>query len=611
MTVSLAAVCTLLGGMALTAVVSAGPALADYEPGSNDVVGVGSDTLQYMLDFGAGGDTNGDLGYNNSAYYKLDSMDATADANGRFSWAVGATLASPTAGALNPTDVLRGGTYPQQRINGSGAGISALLADTSVLDPTINFVRMSSNPTASEGAVAAANGWQGLQDFVLGTDTLQEAADLTNNIPCGTATGACPATTGGLQSNNLVTAGLSAVELGHIYEANTPNCYAWPGLWALAGSSATATASTTLSAAITSATATSISVSSTTGFPATLPFSVAISNGTASGWEAATVTAESGDTLTVTRGVYGTTAQTAASGATVSLIPTGISTDTIIPIIPQSGAGIRSTFLADLSTALGTTVNAGTCTTIGESNDPTAITSLATNSSGNPLTVNPVDGSTCSPNCAYDAIEPFSGARLDLWNGVVGNSSYGSNVGAANAYFRNPADPYPNTKADVETPGIEQLANTTTLSAAITSSATSLTVASDAGFPTTAPFTVTIGTEDLTVTAVSGTTWTVTRGANGTTAAAQAAGATVSLVDTVDNTPTYTDHRDLYVVYRWTDQISSTDWQPGSATNWAETLFCNPGGSFTPFFQTGPGQVLLSEAGDDPSTQTCLSSPFS
>jgi hypothetical protein len=126
MTVSLAAVCTLLGGMALTAVVSAGPALADYEPGANDVVGVGSDTLQFMLDFGADGDTNGDLGFNATNVYKLVSMDATADSNARFSWAVGATLASPTAGALNPTDVLRGGTYPQQRINGSGAGIKAL-----------------------------------------------------------------------------------------------------------------------------------------------------------------------------------------------------------------------------------------------------------------------------------------------------------------------------------------------------------------------------------------------------------------------------------------------------------------------------------------------------
>jgi hypothetical protein len=351
-------------------------------------------------------------------------------------------LSDPTAGELNPTVVLRGQTYPVQRINGSGAGISALLADTSAADPTINFVRMSSNPTASEGAVAEANGWQGLQDFVLGTENLRVAADDTSNAPCGT---------GGTCSSGTIP-GLSAKELGEIYEANTGSCLTWADLYT-----------------------------------------------------------EAGET-----------------------VPAGTSTDTIIPIIPQAGAGIRTTFLTDLGAALGLTgaLTPGTCTTIGESNDPTAMTSLSS------TTTNPITGSTCSPNCAADAIEPFSGSRLNLWEGLSGNTTYGSSPGQANAYFRNPNDVYPNTSADVEAPGIEQLTGTPP-----------------------------------------------------------------------DGTTTYTDTRNLNVVYPWTDQISTTGWQPGSKLNWAEALFCNPGGA-TPFFQTAEGQLLIAEAGANPATQSCLTTPL-
>jgi len=448
-TVSLAAACTLLGGMALTAVMSAGPALADYAPGPNDIVGGGSDTLQYMVDFAADGDVDGDAGYNDlGGAYKLVSMDATADANARFSWAVGASLSNPTAGALNPTAVYRGGTYPQLRINGSGAGINALLADTSAADPTINFARMSSNPTASEGAVAQTNGWDGLQDFVLGTENLRIAADLTTNAPCG-STGTCSGST---------IPGISAKQLGLIYEANTPNCLTWADLYS---------------------------------------------------------TADGG------------------SGT----VPAGVSNDVIIPIIPQPGSGTRSTFLADLGAALGlgtgVSVTPGSCTTIGEENDPTAITSLSS------TTTNPIiTTDTCSPNCAADAIEPFSGARLDLYSGLSGNTTFGSNPGQANAYFRNPAIAYPNTSASVLTPGIEQLTGT-------------------------GP----------------------------------------------DGTASYTDTRNLNIVYRWTDQISTTPWQPGGSLNWAETLFCDPGGP-TPFFQTAAGKTLLAEAGANPASQSCLTSPL-
>ncbi len=74
------------------------------------------------------------------------------------------------------------------------------------------------------------------------------------------------------------------------------------------------------------------------------------------------------------------------------------------------------------------------------------------------------------------------------------------------------------------------LAASTTLASPITAAQTSITVASDVGFP--APnFYIYIGSEILLVTAVSGaknTTWTVVRGQQGTTAASAASGAAVT-----------------------------------------------------------------------------------
>jgi hypothetical protein len=69
---------------------------------------------------------------------------------------------------------------------------------------------------------------------------------------------------------------------------------------------------------------------------------------------------------------------------------------------------------------------------------------------------------------------------------------------------------------------------TTTLSGTITAGATSLSVASAAEFSSADPFTILIGSEVMLVTAGQGTTtWTVTRGYGGTTAAAHTSGATV------------------------------------------------------------------------------------
>lgn len=78
----------------------------------------------------------------------------------------------------------------------------------------------------------------------------------------------------------------------------------------------------------------------------------------------------------------------------------------------------------------------------------------------------------------------------------------------------------------------ESFANnaTTTLSGTITSGASSLVVTSAATFPLSPQFRLLIDSEFLLVTAMTGTTFTVTRGVEGSTAAAHSNGATVSHV---------------------------------------------------------------------------------
>jgi hypothetical protein len=158
------------------------PATADYAPSSTDVVGLGGDTPQFDLNFGADGDINGNLGYNAANNVnKLVSFDANGDANGRGAYLNGSSLASPKN--LNPTIVLRAGTSPIQRPSSTGAGISALLADT---NHAIDFVRAARQPTAAEQQQAINKGWGGLHVVQLGTDAIQMVAASTgSNAPAG------------------------------------------------------------------------------------------------------------------------------------------------------------------------------------------------------------------------------------------------------------------------------------------------------------------------------------------------------------------------------------------------------------------------------------------
>ena len=198
--VTLGLAAATVAGTLLPMAVFAGPAFADYAPNSKDVVGVGSDTLQYMIDFMADGDAYGYPGYNQLGNkYKLVNIDATADANARLAYGVDGgqatqAVCSPGTGStagtgnqtgtntgvpcvLNPTIVLRAGLQPIQRPNGSGAGFKALVQDIVVGDnastaangtksEVINFSRASSTQTTT----ATFPGTEALDQLSLATD---------------------------------------------------------------------------------------------------------------------------------------------------------------------------------------------------------------------------------------------------------------------------------------------------------------------------------------------------------------------------------------------------------------------------------------------------------
>ncbi len=164
--------------------VGASTARADYAPQPGDIVGVGGDTPQYALSFLADGDYLGAAGFNAAgAYNRLVVFDATADANGRSAYTNSVTTGAPSV-ALNPTDVLRAGTYPVQRVSSSGNAITALLADTGSTE-VINFVFSASLPTPAQQTTASNNGWGYLHVVEIGTDSVQIAADSTTNAPSG------------------------------------------------------------------------------------------------------------------------------------------------------------------------------------------------------------------------------------------------------------------------------------------------------------------------------------------------------------------------------------------------------------------------------------------
>ncbi len=381
------------------------PAYADYAPNQGDVVGVGSDTLQYMVDFMADGDAYGDPGYNQLGNkHKLVNIDATADANARLAYGVdggqsGQTTCTPGTGStagtgnqtvtntglpcvLNPTVVLRAGLQPVQRPNGSGAGFKALVQDmvaghNTPATEVINFSRASATQSTTATFPAGVN----LDQLSVADDTL----------PMLTSSGANP--------THAVP--LSASQLSIIYAANSGSCITWndpriSGVW--------------LEGAVTNST-------TTVTFPAGDPQPTSANVG----WVVQGAGIPTGDTVASvgTNSITLLNAATASNTENVGLVNPTASTDAIVPLIPQVGSGTRSFFLGQLVPTLS---SPGTCAQVSEENDPTAIYDVA-----NGLGLDP-----------KDAIEPMSQGRLDLYLGV-NNTGTSGGIGG---YFLDPSCAY-------------------------------------------------------------------------------------------------------------------------------------------------------------------------
>jgi hypothetical protein len=174
-------------GLAASAlpILSSGTAFADYQPQAGDLVGVSGDTAQYAVGFAADGDVLGSPGFNGAGNKnRVVLFNATPDANGRSAYTNSVTTGAASTN-LNPTDVLRAGTDPVQRVSSSGAAISALLADQNSPE-VINYVASTSLPTSTQQTQAGNQGWNYLHVVEIGTDAVQIAVNsASTDAPAG------------------------------------------------------------------------------------------------------------------------------------------------------------------------------------------------------------------------------------------------------------------------------------------------------------------------------------------------------------------------------------------------------------------------------------------
>ncbi|WP_448631233.1 substrate-binding domain-containing protein [Cellulomonas soli] len=148
--------------LVLTAVVAgviaasvASPAAADPTPQPRDIVGVGSDTSEFVMNYIADGAVvSGSLaaGYNSAAGSRLVSFDAT-----------GSATITPRAGSAAIT-----------RPNGSGAGKALLYGAGN--NTAVTFARSSSGPSAAEASA-------GLYHVPFALDTVKAATASTSHAP--------------------------------------------------------------------------------------------------------------------------------------------------------------------------------------------------------------------------------------------------------------------------------------------------------------------------------------------------------------------------------------------------------------------------------------------
>ncbi|HEY3926632.1 MAG TPA: substrate-binding domain-containing protein [Acidothermaceae bacterium] len=186
-------------------VLGSGSAFGDDQPNSGDIVGVGSDTVQYASDFIADGDTAGHGGVNASGTFRDFSFFATGDGNGRALYdSSGHLLVGGNAGGASSnlqgttTVVLRQGTKPVARPDGSGDGIGALTQDSvggpkyeGLPNNSIQYARASRLPKGAEQTTCSnnASGCGGLHVFQFASDNLEIAKLSTgsNAVPLSIA----------------------------------------------------------------------------------------------------------------------------------------------------------------------------------------------------------------------------------------------------------------------------------------------------------------------------------------------------------------------------------------------------------------------------------------
>ncbi len=223
-------VCLIGAAVASVALSTTSASASSSAPRTGDVVGVGSDTLQNAANFVFDGSPGVTGGYNNVGNnHRVYSFDATGDANGRATYdgTCGAAQASTGLGVfcdsttnLTPnllpnTTILRAGTNPVVTPNGSGAGIAALISDSTAAGyqglPTgsIQFARASRLPNSTEeGNCPTTGACGGLHVYQAATDTLVAAVS-------GAGTNA--------------PAGLNAAELANIYDCTWTHWNQVPG----------------------------------------------------------------------------------------------------------------------------------------------------------------------------------------------------------------------------------------------------------------------------------------------------------------------------------------------------------------------------------------------
>jgi hypothetical protein len=111
------------------------------------------------------------------------------------------------------------------------------------------------------------------------------------------------------------------------------------------------------------------------------------------------------------------------------------SDDWVAPLIPVVSTDTREIFLNDLAVLGngGTQITLGDCVTTVEEDQPTGITSFVTPAGwGGAVGAGVAD--------SQDAIMPFFGGRLNLWDGISGSTSTAPSSGVG--YFRNPSNVY-------------------------------------------------------------------------------------------------------------------------------------------------------------------------